>query len=97
MIKIARVQTRPSTNVPFFSPREDKAAYTITNFISTNKLTINNSVSEDGLVRTGIWTWVDQISLDEYNSNELVQIVKQDETTYMQVNSISLVEHIENI
>jgi hypothetical protein len=97
MIKITRVQTRPNSSINFFTPRQEKVAYTSNTFQKTGKLIISNSVSEEGLTRTSIWIWVDQESLDLYKSNELVQLVKQEELDYINSNNFTLTETEENI
>jgi hypothetical protein len=97
MIKTTRIQTRPSTDISFFVPRQEKVDYTINTFQKMAKLVISNSLSEDGLTRTSVWVWADQESLDQYNSNELVQLVKQEELSYINSNSFTLVETQETI
>jgi hypothetical protein len=97
MIKKTRIQTRPNSDINFFTPRQEKVDYTINTFQKMAKLVISNSVSEDNLVRTSVWVWADQESLDQYNSNELVQLVKQEELDYINSNNFTLVETEENI
>jgi hypothetical protein len=96
MIKITRVQTRPNIDIPFFTPRPEKTKYTWDTF-TESQLRIVNTISEDQLVRTSVWAWFDENALETYNSNELVQLVKQEEAAYMEANGVSLVEQIENI
>jgi hypothetical protein len=97
MIKITRLQIRPNTDISFFVPRPEKVAYTTVMFQKEAKLVILNSISEDGLRRTSIWNWLNQESLDQYNSNELVQLVKQEELEYINSNGLTLTETEETI
>ena len=97
MIKITRIQTRPNSGINFFTPRQEKVDYTFNTFQKTGKLLISNSISEEGLTRTSIWVWVDQESLDLYKSNELVQLVKQEELDYINSNNFTLIETEKNI
>ena len=97
MIRITRTQTRPSTNVLMFSPIEEKAMYTVNNFVNTGVLTISHSWSEDRLVKTSIWEWLDQSTLDEYNSNHLVTMNKDLEKFYIDSKNITITETVEVI
>jgi hypothetical protein len=97
MIKITRIQTRPSIDISFFVPRPEKVAYTTVMFQKEAKLVILNSISEDGLRRTSVWNWLNQESLDQYNSNELVQLTKQEELEYINSNGFTLTEAEETI
>lgn len=94
MIRVTRVQTRPSTDVDFFKPRLSKLEYTMNNFVNTGKLSITNSISDDKLIRTSVWDWVDSDSFDDYNNNELVQLVKQEEQDYITEHGMTLVSNI---
>lgn len=94
MIRVTRVQTRPSIDVDFFKPRLSKLEYTVINFVNTGKLSITNSMSDDKLVRTSVWDWVDSNSFDDYNNDELVQLVKQEEQDYITEHGMTLVSNI---
>lgn len=97
MIKVTRVQTRSDQSIPLFTPTDEKAMYTINNFVNTGFLRITHHWSDDRLTKTSIWEWQDQTHLDEYNSNSLVIANKESETSYHNSLGISFSETIENI
>jgi hypothetical protein len=97
MIKITRTQVRPNTSVRFYSPPEEKAMYTVTNFVNTGLLTITHNLSENQLTKVSTWIWENQDSLDAYNSNELVITNRSAEIAYHNAVGITFTETIENI
>jgi hypothetical protein len=97
MIKITRVQTRPSILIKYFTPLTEKGIYTSLNFLNTSKLTIEHTNSQDDLTRTSVWTWQDQESLDTYLNNNLVLLNRNAEIAYHNAVGITFTETIENI
>jgi hypothetical protein len=97
MIKITRVQNRPSTDIPMYSPIEEKVIYQYNTFVSFGKLYISHYWSEDRLTKTATWEWDSIESLTSYNSNLLVVENAKQEKLYNQSMNITLEETIEII
>jgi hypothetical protein len=76
MFIVTKKQVRPNTGVEFFAirnfpdPLGEFKQYMYTTYMSTGKLIDSTeTISEDGLTKTVVTTWVDQAASEQWNND----------------------------
>jgi len=91
-IKVTNVYTRPTTAVNFHVSNvpDSHIQHVLETYKNTGKVAdVTTDLSDDGLVLTIVWIWVDQASVDEYDADPVIVAFKETSAEYNAANGIT--------